>query len=57
MQGARIEALGAARASDTDLIADRAHRIHFSSIVLDMHDGTPQDLRPWHRRTAWGPRC
>jgi membrane dipeptidase len=37
-----LPAVLTARASDTDLIADRAHRIHFSSIVLDTHDDTPQ---------------
>ena len=30
-----------ARTSGNDTIADRAHKIHFSSIVLDTHEDTP----------------
>jgi membrane dipeptidase len=46
------------RTVPADDIADRAHKIHFSSIVLDTHDDTPQRLLFEHvdlaKRTSEG---
>ena len=42
------------RAAASESAADRAHKIHFSSIVLDTHDDTP--LRFFSKRYDLGKR-